>query len=429
MEYADFGATRETGYTANGIRVVVYTIPNRPVAMTAVFNAGYRYDPAGFESLAHLTEHMIVAGTRDLPSKDRLAAYIEQVGGNISAHTDPSTLMVRLAIGGATHFGSAMHLLNQVLTQSRFNEGTFEKERQSVLQELAVLKMSDSRLVDELFAVQLFSQTELNNNLIEQESTINAITIDDVRRFAADQLVGGNMAIVVAGGITFDKVIALFDQIFELELGKGLLITPPTVTFQPPAERIITRAHPSSEQTWLTYGFAGYGLAHPDTAALDVLIKILGGGRSGTLTRRLRYENGLVYSVSNESRKDLGFGLWGISTATHSTNLKRVIELVNEEWRRAVNDGITASELIQAKAAIVNSAPLRMDAVRNFANFHEWPDLFDLSKATRLPGWLNAINDVTLNDIARVAQDVFRPGTSVLALCGSIPEVEGLVLY
>ena len=107
MEYSDFGATRNEGVTGSGIRVVTYTIPRRPITMHAAFNAGRRYDPTSPERLAHVTEHMIVAGTANLPSKDRLTAYIERLGGSISASTFLSPLLLKMKIGNVSDFGSA----------------------------------------------------------------------------------------------------------------------------------------------------------------------------------------------------------------------------------------------------------------------------------------------------------------------------------
>ena len=162
---------------------------------------------------------------------------------------------------------------------------------------------------------------------------------------------------------------------------------------------------------------------------MDTLTKILGGGRASSLTRLLRYDHGLIYSVQASNMNDLGFGTWKVNTGTKPHQVKNVVNLINGELSRAANGGITVDELNQAKATIINSLPVNLDAVGSFLGFHIEQDLYDLPEYTRAPGWANAIYGVTLNDIARVAQDVFRPGTSVLALCGVPTDTDESILY
>lgn len=430
MEYSDFGVTRQAGQTASGIRVVVYTIPNRPIAMTAAFNAGRRYDPTGRECLAHVAEHMIVAGTKKFSSKSKIASYIERLGGSIEAGTRLSMLCIRLTVANAVNFDNAVYLLNQLLAHSKYEEPVLKKELDSVRQELAVLKGDPSRYAERFFRHHLFSNTELQEKTIDNELAIDRVSIDDVRQYAAERLVAGNMAIVVAGGITFEQAIEVLNKGLEVNYATGSLSAPSLVAYQMPSNRIVTKSYPSSAQVRLVYGFPGYDMSHPDAAVLDVLAKILGGGRASSLARILRHENGLVYRVLVESVKEVGCGTFRIITGTDPACLQKVLELINSELERAAKGEITAEELEQAKSTIVNTNLVRLDAVKDFLKEHVEPDLYDLPQSTRVPGLMNAVQATTLEDITRVAQDVFRPGTSLLTLCGSLPDnVDELTLY
>jgi predicted Zn-dependent peptidase len=421
MKYLTSEAVRQEGTTASGIRVVTHPIPNRPVAVTAVFNAGRRYDPSGLECLAHVGEHMAVAGSKELPSKDQIAGYIEQRGGSIAAWTGLNTLRFRLAVGKAADFGAAVYLLNQTLANSRYDETTLVNELQSVRQELAALRANPGRYVEDLLCAQLLSGTTLSDKVIDTTGAIDRVSIEDVRQYAQERLTGNNLAIVVAGGITPEEVIVKLDQGFELELGRSSITTPSPLHYWVPKNRIIARAY-SSDQVQLAYGFPGYDAAHPERAALEVLRKALGGGRASALTRLLRYKAGLVYHVRTENWDEYGCSTWMVRTGTAPKNLETVVGLINGELKRAADGGLKNEEIARAKATLINSVPLRLDPIQDFLEFYEERELFNLPEMTRLPKQLEAIAATTLSDVTRAAQGLFQKGGSVLTLCGAVPE-------
>lgn len=430
MEHLLLGGMREPGTTASGIRVVVYPSPGRPIAMTAAFNAGRRYDPLGLECLAHVGEHMIVAGTSDLPRKDMVAAYIERLGGTIGATTMLSTLLIKLTIGQVTDLDKAVYLLNQLLVHSHYDATVLEKERGSVHQELAALKADPKRYVERLFRAYTLSDSSLRDKTMDNEMAIDRVTIENVRDFAAQRLTGSNLVIVLAGGITLEEALRSLDQGLELgNNGQVPLLDELSWHQQPPQDRIVSKVH-TSNQVQLAYGFLGRELGHPANPALDVLTTIIGGGRASSLSRRLRYDKGLVYSVRAENANELGCGLWGIVTATDPAKLPTVLGIINDELARATDGGLTETEVCLAKDTLVNSARLRYDPLPDFMAKQVESDLYELHDETRIPGRFSAVTQVTRADVTAVAQRLFCEGQSRLALCGAQPkEVDALPLY
>jgi len=421
MQFSDFGVTRRESLTKGGIRVVVYELPHRPIALTAVFDAGRRYDPDGLECLAHTAEHMLVAGTTDLPSKDKVAAYIERLGGAVGASTGISDMRLNLAVGNASDFEAAVYLTDQLLVHSRYDEDVFEKELESVRQELAALTGNPGRFVQRRFNEQLFANTSLGGKLMDNQSAIDKLSIDDVRKYAKRRLTANNLTIVIAGGITIRQAVDALDNGLNLRPGTISSEPSPLISFNAPKDRIVSRTFTSQGQVHISYGFPGYYAGHPDSPVLEVLATVIGGGRASSLSRILRYEAGLVYSVSSHNSSGVGFGSWKIVTASNPLKAKEVIRLINDELKRATTGGITIEELIFAQDKLIKSAPIAMDSVGALRNFHAISDLFRLPETTRLPGFLRAIAAVSTDDLARVSKDIFRTGASVITLCGELP--------
>ena len=84
---SDFGIKRESGILRSGVRLTVFRKPSAPIYTSFAFLSGGRFDTVGKEGLAHFMEHMIVAGTKKFPTKDKLAEYLESYGGAFHAST------------------------------------------------------------------------------------------------------------------------------------------------------------------------------------------------------------------------------------------------------------------------------------------------------------------------------------------------------
>ena len=80
LTLSDFGVARKEVVLSNGLKLVVFERPNTLVAIRVLTFAGSRFDPADKQGLAHFVEHMAINGTKKFPTKDKIAAYIEEYG-------------------------------------------------------------------------------------------------------------------------------------------------------------------------------------------------------------------------------------------------------------------------------------------------------------------------------------------------------------
>ena len=89
--------------------------------------------------------------------------------------------------------------------------------------------------------------------------------------------------------------------------------------------------------------------------------------------------------------------------------MAEAIKIVRAEWDRAARGGITPEELATAKTYLTGSYPLRFDGNGAIANILVGMQMEGLP--IDYPVSRNAkIQAVTLDDVARVANRVLRPG-------------------
>src|SRR5205085_9868749 len=90
-------------------------------------------------------------------------------------------------------------------------------------------------------------------------------------------------------------------------------------------------------------------LTHPLVPSLDLLLPILGDGRSWRLYRRVREEAGLVYGVSAYSYTSGDPGILGIDATTdpekRDATQKAILQIIDQ----IAASGVTSDELAKAK--------------------------------------------------------------------------------
>ena len=72
----------------NGLKVMICEQELAPTTYVSLsVKAGHFYDPAEYEGLSHLVEHMMFLGSRHLPKANSINDMVESAGGNINAWT------------------------------------------------------------------------------------------------------------------------------------------------------------------------------------------------------------------------------------------------------------------------------------------------------------------------------------------------------
>lgn len=418
----DFGVKREQAALSNGARLIFFKKPKAPVSMRATFIGGSRFDPVGKEGTAHFLEHMIVAGSKRFPSKDKLAAYVEQYGGGFSASTSADVITIRAAIGDPNDLKYIFEIFHEMLFESLFDENTIEKERGSILRELANKKSDPGSMLWEVYWRLFFQNTIVGRSILGSEKSIGAISKNDLLEFRNNQFKSGKLLFTASGGVELKELKENFENSLILPSSEQVSFSDdlPIVRENP----ISIELYPGATEAHIIYGFRTSRVLHPDEAALDVIAEILGGGRASTLSKKLRYEKGLVYGVSALPMGMADCGTWTIKTATSKDKINEVLEIITSEFKRVMADGLTDKEIIFAKNKNIKSTLMQMQTSSDWVSFHGYASFFDKSGEWTIEDYLKNIESVTAEKIKEVANRYFGPDKWFLGICGDVKEDE-----
>jgi predicted Zn-dependent peptidase len=233
----------------------------------------------------------------------------------------------------------------------------------------------DTVASDELKAV-LFEGTPMAVPNIGTKESIKAIKLGDVEAFKKDHLVLSNALIVMGGDISLaDAKAKAHDLLSILEKGKA----GKERHYEPrktPKESILKR--PQSEQAYLYFG-APFAMKEGDSEFYKarVAMFILGSSGFGSrLMEEIRVKRGLAYSAYSRlsvAKTNTYFsGYLQTKLESEAEAKKTVVDVIDT----FVRDGVTQSELDQARKFLLGSEPLRVETLsqrlgRTFSEYYQ----------------------------------------------------------
>ena len=298
------GLDYRIGTLASGLRVAVAPMPGMySVAISVMVNAGSRHERPEQAGVAHLIEHLLFKGTERRPSAELISETIERAGGMLNAATDKEQTVYYAKVG-REHASTAVDLLADMLLHSLFDNAELARERQVVIEELAMSMDTPQEWVHTLIDEACWPGTALARDVAGTRESVAALDASKVREFFAAAYRPENCVIGVAGALGYDEAFALIEGAFEgwrADPDGGALDTATySYPLRPPSMRYGARA---IEQVNLCLAVSGPGWLSEERYALDLLISILGGASSSRLFLELRERRGLAYDVHSYSNR------------------------------------------------------------------------------------------------------------------------------
>jgi zinc protease len=403
----------------NGMRVLVYENPRAPTALHMVWvKAGSVDETNGRTGLAHVLEHMMFKGTKNL-APGEFSRRVAALGGRDNAFTSKDYTGYFQQI----HKDSLREVMRLEADRQRFlklNEDEFKKELQVVMEERR-LRTDDNptSLAFEALYAQAFAVNPVRNPIIGWMNDLENLSLQDVQEWYRTWYAPNNLILVVAGDVNAKQVWKWAQEFYGPMKSRTLPTRKPqTEPAQNGARRVGLRA--PAQNAFVMMGYKAPTLnetlgpltptARParDLVALGVMATLLDDPGTGRLTKRLVRDERLAIEVGAGSDTIArGPGLFVIDvTASPGVALDALESKVKDEIAKIATLGVEDKELArikrQAKAAQVfkqdSGFSLAMEAARLLLAGRELSDS---------DNWLAVLDSITSEDIQRVAKEFF----------------------
>ena len=420
FKLSDLNLSLETTKLKNGIKIVNFRRSGAPLAIRCLFFAGSRFDD--IEGTSHFLEHLLVAGTKKFPTKDKLASYVENSGGFLGAATGMDNLMINLSLGDPKDISIASEVLKEVIFNPIFEDKTIENERQSIYRELSDRKSNPSKSIGTVNRQLFYQDTVLGGSTLGTEDSIKSIIKEDLISYYQNNILTSQMVLVTSGDISIDVIKKEFEFLESINFvtknpSKNLEINQ--------QKRILIQKFNQNDQITFSYAFRTGNISDITNPALSIILQALAATRSSRLITRLRYENGLIYGISSWHEQLFDAGSWGFQSSTSKSNLQKVINIIEKEFNSIIQNGLSKSELDFVKNKIIKSNRLYLQTSESVVGFHAYKQFIQSKKEPwTVENYIKELVKIDNNLIKTAANKYLNPKKSYLAICGDIQESE-----
>ena len=399
----------------NGLRII--TVPSKNTKTAAVLvlvGTGSKYETKDINGISHFLEHMFFKGTKKYPSTLKLIEPLDKVGGQYNAFTSDEFTGYWAKVD-ASHFDLALNWVSDIYLNSLLKEAEINRERGTILQELNMCLDNPARYVYDLWTDLLYGDQPAGWKIIGTEETIKGVKRPQFIQYIKNHYSSRNTIIAVAGNIDGDGAVNKIAKCFGKINDKAVAGKLPVVEEQDKPQSLVY--YKKTDQTHLHLGVRAYNIFHPDKYALSLLGVILGGNMSSRLFISVRERQGLAYHISTSADSDTDTGCLVTRAGVTNQKVEKAIKTILDEYKKITTTKISQAELRKAKDYIRGSSLIGMEASDERASFAAFQELLT-GKILTLEQKLAKIEAVTVDNIQRVAQDIFRPEKLNLALIG-----------
>ncbi|MEO1611469.1 MAG: pitrilysin family protein, partial [Pseudomonadota bacterium] len=383
------------------------------ISIEIQFEGGAVLDPAGKEGVSNLLAGLLEEGAGDLDAvgfaeaADALAARYGFGSGRESFSVSAAML--------AENRDASVDLLRLALTAPRFDEEPVTRVKRQIVSGLRSSETNPNAIASKAFNAAAFPGDAYGRVADGTVESVSALTVEDLNEARQTQLNVATAKIGVVGAITAEELGPLLDRLLGDLPNEPRESLAPVEFSAPPGVTVIDLDIP---QSVAMFGHEGILRDDPDFIPAYVLNYVFGGGGfSSRLTVEVREKRGLSYSVYSYLLPMDRAGMIVGGVATSNEQMAKSIEVIQDEWRKIAEEGITEAELERAKRYLTGAYALRFDSNAKIANI-----LVGLQAAglpIDYPETRNALVEaVTMEDIKRVAARLMKPEELSIVVVG-----------
>jgi predicted Zn-dependent peptidase len=377
---------------ANGLTLVAEEMPwLESAAFALLLPAGCAYEPADQLGLAELVCEMAQRGAGPRDSRQFLAE-LENLGASVSA----SVSVAHTSLGGAMpaeRLPAVLALYADLVQRPHLPPEQLEDARLGCLQDCRAVEDELGRKTMKTLRQRHYPEP-WGRSSEGTEATLQALGIEDVRRFFHTHYSPRGAILGVAGALDWPRLVADVERLFA-----GWDAPGPQPPLEQPPPRGYCHLPVDAAQTHVGLAVDAVPYGHPDYFLIRAAVGVLSDSMSSRLFTEVREKRGLVYTVQAvcHSLRDRGAIL-----AYAGTTAERAQETLDVLWSEIVrlHDGVTAEELTRLKGRIKRVLILEQESspARASALALDWYYLGRVRTMDELSAIFDGLSTAAIND-------------------------------
>ncbi|MDP8209617.1 MAG: pitrilysin family protein [Candidatus Stygibacter australis] len=352
---------------ANGLKVIFAedrSIPLVSVQMHVRFGSAWESEAeAGF---SHFAEHLVFRSTRNYPDgiiMDRVA----YLGGSMNAYTEYDSTCYYIDIS-KEYLEETIKILGDLVRYPEFTQADFNSEKKVIIEELKESENDREDNLIERIANDYLKDNPYRNPIIGNRKSLKNATREILQEFIQGHYYPGNCVLVVAGDFERNQLDEWINKYFADWEGKESTERKPVYGGHPEKFSFKVIKH-KSDSDIVAVAIPDLTENHPDAIALSVVYKSFMIGKNSYLYDELFKRRKLVDSIKINGISGINDGVSIILLfPNQGIEALDVIKGFCECWNDFCSRGISAVQLMQQKAEILNSFRFSREYMESYAS-------------------------------------------------------------
>ena len=405
----------------NKLKVSSHEMPSmESVALGLWVGIGGRHEKKQLGGISHFLEHILFKGT-PRRSAIQISQAIESVGGSLNGFTSEEYTCYIAKVPHA-HLRLAADVLFDMFLRPAMQEKDVRKERTVIVEEINLYRDTPQHHVLDLFSEAMWPNHPLGRPLVGTSSTVSALSRDSLRDYQRRYYTLDNAVFAVAGRVRHTELLNVMEKLLPGRSNPSRTPRCIPVPDAPRKPRLLLHKK-ETEQTHLCVGVRGYHREHSDRYALHLLSIAMGENMSSRLFQNIREKHGLAYSIHSSVAHYKDSGAFSVYAGVDSKKLIKALTLIMRELSVVLNGGIRKRELERAREYWIGQLSMAMEKTTP-QMMHIGESLLCSGRILTKEEILSKIMDVSVEDVQRVAADIFNDRTLAMAVIGPLPDGE-----
>ena len=393
----------------NGLRLLVHEDFSTPLAaVNVLYNVGSRDEDPQQTGIAHLFEHFMFCGSKNVPDYD---TPLQKIGAYNNAYTSQDHTHYYIVLP-SSNLETALWIESDRMMELAFQQESLDVQKQVVIEEFK--ETSLNRPYGDMWGMFndfVFEEYPYKWMPIGKEiSHIENVTMDVMRDFFYRFYRPDNAVLVVGGNVRFDEVVKLAEKWFgDIPAGGCAEKKFPEEPVQVKARRLsVDRDVP---YPMLLKGWKMPPRLHPDFYAYDLMSDLFSSGQSSYLYQKFVLEKQLFTDISVMVSGTAGPGIFAlVGRPAEGVDVDDANEQIDQYLYRDFRFGAELPHDMQ-KVKNKNESVLLNNEIKLSSRTSILAVSESISRAEDFAHDDEAYRAVTEAQIRRLAAEVFRPET------------------
>jgi len=398
----------------NGLRLITVPLKDaKTVSILILVKTGSLYEKKEENGISHFLEHILFKGTVKRPRTIDISRDLDQIGAKFNAFTGKE-YMGFYTVVNSQHLDIGLDVLSDMFLNSKMETIEIEREKGVIIEEIKMIYDTPMRYIEDLWEELLYGDQPAGWSIAGTKENIRKSTRQMLKNHYATHFLSKNTVIVIAGDVNEEKILEKTKRYLKgISTGEPMKI--PSIREDQSKPKILLNFR-KTDQSHFILGVRAYSFFHPDKYSLAILSVILGGNMSSRLFTHVRERRGLAYYVhtSVESYNDRGY--LATAAGVDHKKLEEAIKIILREYK-SIAGNVSPDELNKAKEFLKGRMTIELEGPDDFASFVGGEEI-STGEILTPEQKCDKINKVTLNDVKRVAKDIFKENNLNFTLIG-----------